>query len=262
MGGARVIQDLLGQRAVVTGGASGIGLAAANLLARSGVRVTILDLAAPPAGVQLDHLACDVTNQDSVTSAVESASERGGGLDIVINSAGIGAIGTVLDNTDDEWHRLFDVNVLGVVRMMRASAPHLRRSRSASVVNVCSIAATAGLPQRAAYTASKGALLALTRAMAADHLSEGIRVNAVNPGTAATPWVERLLNAADDPASARASLEARQPHGRLVTADEVAGAIAYLAGPGSASTTGTSIEVDGGMAALRLPPRPPQGRSA
>lgn len=262
MGGARVIQDLLGQRAVVTGGASGIGLAAANLLARSGARVTILDLAAPPAGVQLDHLTCDVTNQDSVTSAVESASERGGGLDIVINSAGIGAIGTVLDNTDDEWHRLFDVNVLGVVRMMRASATHLRRSRSASVVNVCSIAATAGLPQRAAYTASKGALLALTRAMAADHLSEGIRVNAVNPGTAATPWVERLLNAADDPASARAALEARQPHGRLVTADEVAGAIAYLAGPGSASTTGTAIEVDGGMAALRLPPRLPQDPTA
>src|SRR5665647_1996055 len=106
-------------------------------------------------------------------------------------------------------------------------------------VNTCSIAATAGLPQRALYSATKGAVLSLTRAMAADHLGEGIRVNCVNPGTADTPWIGRLLDTAPDPAAERTALNARQPHGRLVTADEVAGAVVYLASPLSGSTTGT-----------------------
>ncbi len=132
--------------------------------------------------------------------------------------------------------------------------PWLRKSSAASIVNICSIVATAGLPQRALYSASKGAVLALTRAMAADHIREGIRVNCVNPGTADTPWVARLLSAAPDPAAERAALEARQPHGRLVSADEVAGAVLYLASPRSGSTTGTSIAVDGGMQELRLRP--------
>ncbi|MDQ1626239.1 MAG: hypothetical protein QOJ49_1737, partial [Actinomycetota bacterium] len=105
------------------------------------------------------------------------------------------------------------------------------------------------------YSASKGAVLALTRAMAADHLAEGIRVNCVNPGTADTPWIARLLERADDPEAERAALEARQPHGRLVSAEEVATAVAYLASPRSGSTTGTSIAVDGGMHELRLRPR-------
>jgi 2-keto-3-deoxy-L-fuconate dehydrogenase len=144
---------------------------------------------------------------------------------------------------------------MGVVRTTRAALPALRRSPAAAIVNTASIAATAGLPQRALYSASKGAVLALTRAMAADHLHEGIRVNCVNPGTADTPWVGRLLAGADDPEAERAALEARQPHGRLVSADEVAGAVAYLAHPRSASTTGTWLAVDGGMQELRLRPR-------
>src|SRR5207237_9004912 len=150
---------------------------------------------------------------------------------------------------------VLDVNVVGTARVTRAALPHLRRSAHAAVVNTCSVAATVGLPERAVYSASKGALLALTRAMAADHLREGIRVNAVNPGTADTPWVQRLLGAADDPAAERAALEARQPHGRLVSAGEVAAAVVYLASREASSTTGTSIAVDGGMAELRLRPR-------
>jgi NAD(P)-dependent dehydrogenase (short-subunit alcohol dehydrogenase family) len=130
--------------------------------------------------------------------------------------------------------------------------PALRESRRAAIVNTCSVAATAGLPNRALYSASKGAVLSLTLAMAADLLPEGVRVNAVNPGTADTPWVGRLLDAAADPAAERAALEARQPHGRLVTASEVAAAICYLVDPTSGSTTGTWIAVDGGMDRLRL----------
>jgi NAD(P)-dependent dehydrogenase (short-subunit alcohol dehydrogenase family) len=141
-----------------------------------------------------------------------------------------------------------------MVRVSRAAIPALRQSRSAAIVNTSSIAATAGLPQRALYSASKGAVSALTRAMAADHLPEGIRVNAVAPGTADTPWVERLLESADDATSERAALEARQPHGRLVSAVEVANAIAYLASPANGSSTGVTLHVDGGMDALRLRP--------
>jgi NAD(P)-dependent dehydrogenase (short-subunit alcohol dehydrogenase family) len=190
-----------------------------------------------------------------VRAAVDRVLQEWGRLDVLVNNAGVGAQGTVADNPDDEWLRVLDVNLLGMVRVTRAALPALRRSPSAAIVNTGSIAATAGIPQRAVYSASKGAVHALTRAMAADHLAEGIRVCAVAPGTADTPWVGRLLERADDPAAERAALEARQPHGRLVSADEVAGAVAYLAGPRSTSTTGIVLAVDGGMQELRLRPK-------
>ncbi|WP_327186373.1 SDR family NAD(P)-dependent oxidoreductase [Streptomyces sp. NBC_01334] len=248
------MSDFEGLTALVTGGGSGIGRATAELLAERGARVAVLDL--DPSGVQkplLGYLA-DVTDDASVRAAVAAAVTDLGGLDILVNNAGVGAQGTVEDNDDAEWHRVLDVNVLGMVRAARAALPHLRRSSHAAIVNTCSIAATAGLPQRALYSATKGAVYSLTLAMAADHVREGIRVNCVNPGTADTPWIGRLLDAADDPAAERAALEARQPSGRLVGADEVAGAIAYLASPLSGATTGTSLAVDGGMQGLRLRP--------
>ena len=240
--------------AIVTGGASGIGAAIAAKLQGMGANVAVLDL--NPANLPEGQLglACDVSNDQSIRAAVAAVADQFGGIDIVVNNAGIGAQGTVEANDDDEWHRVWDINVVGMVRMSRATLPHLRQSKAAAIVNTCSIAATAGLPQRALYSATKGAVLSLTQAMAADHLCEGIRVNAVNPGTADTPWVARLLDSAPDPAAERTALNARQPHGRLVSADEVAGAVAYLASPLSGSTTGTSIAVDGGMQALRLRP--------
>ncbi|MFG1614126.1 SDR family NAD(P)-dependent oxidoreductase [Nonomuraea wenchangensis] len=241
-----------GLKAVVTGGGSGIGLATATLLAERGMTVACLDL--NPPGEPFVGIKADVTDDASVRAAVAEAAERLGGIDVLVNNAGIGAQGTVEDNPDAEWQRVFDVNVFGMVRVARAALPYLRRSEHASIVNTCSIAATAGLPQRALYSATKGAVLSLTLAMAADHIREGIRVNCVNPGTADTPWVGRLLDAAPDPEAERAALNARQPMGRLVTAEEVAAAIAYLAGPEAGATTGTSIAVDGGMQGLRLRP--------
>jgi len=249
-----------GLSALVTGGASGIGLATARLLASRGARVAILDRDKADSGHDLVSMKADVTDDDAVRSAVgEAVVALGDRLDILVNNAGIGAAGTVEDNSDEEWHRVLDINVLGMVRTSRAALWHLRRAAAdkgqAAIVNTCSVAGVAGLPQRALYSASKGAVYALTLAMAADHVREGIRVNCVTPGTADTPWIGRLLDAAPDPAAERAALEARQPMGRLVSANEVAAAIAYLASPLAGATTGTALAVDGGMSGLRL--RPP-----
>ena len=241
--------ELTGLAAVITGGGSGIGLATARLLAARGARVAVLDLAP---GREFLGLCADVSDDASVRTAVNAAAEGLGGIDILVNNAGIGAIGTIADNPDEQWHQVFDVNVVGMVRVSRAALPYLRRSDHAAIVNTCSIAATAGLPQRALYAATKGAVLSLTLAMAADHIREGIRVTCVSPGTADTPWIGRLLGQADDPGAERAALAARQPMGRLVTAEEVAAGIAYLASPAAASVTGIALAIDGGMAGLRL----------
>ncbi|SMC53758.1 SDR family NAD(P)-dependent oxidoreductase [Kibdelosporangium aridum] len=247
--------DFAGLVAIVTGGASGIGLATAKLLSGRGAKVAALDLKPDGLPEDIAGFETNVTDDAQVKSAVDAVVERFGRLDIVVNNAGIGAIGDVAANGDDEWLRVLDVNVVGMARVARHALPHLRKSPAAAIVNTCSIAAWAGLPQRALYSASKGAVYALTLAMAADHVREGIRVNCVAPGTADTPWVSRLLDQAEDPAAERAALNARQPTGRLVSADEVANAIAYLASPLSGATVGTVLAVDGGMHGLRL--RPP-----
>lgn len=251
--------DFEGMNALVTGGASGIGAAVATMLLARGARVAVLDreTAGAPEGVLA--VTADVTDDDAVREAVDRAAAELGGLHTLVSNAGIGSIGTVEDNADEEWTRVLDINVLGMVRTARHALPHLRRAAAdrpgaVSITQTCSIAATAGLPQRALYSASKGAVLSLTLAMAADHVREGVRVNCVNPGTADTPWIGRLLGRADDPAAERAALNARQPLGRLVSADEVAAAIVYLASPAAASVTGTALAVDGGMQGLRLRP--------
>ena len=188
-------------------------------------------------------------------AAVAEVEARLGGIDVVVNNAGIGAVGTIADHPDEDWRRVLEVNLLGLVRISRAALPALRRSPAAAIVNVASVAASTGLPQRAVYSASKGAVQALTLAMAADHVSEGIKVNAVNPGTADTDWVNRLLAAADDPEAARAALVGRQPTGHLVAPTDIAAAICFLASPADRSTTGAVLAVDGGAHSLRLPPR-------
>jgi NAD(P)-dependent dehydrogenase (short-subunit alcohol dehydrogenase family) len=237
--------------ALVTGGGAGLGAAVATRLSAAGASVAILDIDLSTADPAYFAVEADVTDDASVRGAVAAVAEKFGRIDILVNNVGIGAEGDITANDDDEWMRVLNVNVLGIVRVTRAALPFLRRSGSASIVNTASVVATMGLPQRALYSASKGAVAALTRAMAADHLSEGIRVNSVNPGTADTPWVARLLAAAPNPEAERKVLEARQPHGRLVSAAEVADAVVYLASPRSGSTTGTSVAVDGGMQNIR-----------
>lgn len=238
-------------RALITGGSSGIGLAVAALMLERGWRVASLDVEPPERRGGAFFVRADLRDREQVCDAVTLAVKELGGLDVVVNNAGIGAVGTIEENSDEQWRDVFEVNVFAIARVMSAALPHLRASAHAAVVNTCSIAAAAGLPRRALYSASKGAVYALTLAMAADLVSEGVRVNCVNPGTVDTPWVSRLLAAAEDPQSERRALEARQPLGRLVDAREVAEAILYLASPAAASITGTALAVDGGMHGLR-----------
>ncbi|WP_328824220.1 SDR family NAD(P)-dependent oxidoreductase [Verrucosispora sioxanthis] len=248
--------EFAGLAAVVTGGASGIGLATATLLAERGARVACLDLNPRPVPEPLLGLAADVADDASVRAAITTAHEAFGGLDILVNNAAIGAVGTIEADTDDDWHRVFDVNVVGIVRVSRAALPYLRASAHAAIVNIGSIAAWLGLPQRALYSASKGAVQALTLAMAADHVAAGIRVNCVNPGTADT----RGYGGCSTPPTIRRRswprLRARQCPGRLTTPQEVAAAVAYLAVRCPDQPPAACWPSDSGMHGLRLPTPP------
>ena len=243
--------EFAGLKAIVTGGGAGIGAATIRALQARGAATAALDLDPSNAPEGALRIQVDVTDTAAVRAAVDRAAEELGGIDIVINNAGIGAQGEVDANDDAEWARVLDVNVVSVARVTTAALPHLRRSEAAAVVNTASIASVLGLPDRVLYSASKGAVQSMTLAMAADWVADGIRVNAVVPGTANTPWIGRLLEKADDPEAERAALDARQPHGRLVEPEEVAEAHCYLASPRNRSTTGVLLPIDGGMTNLR-----------
>jgi len=197
-------------------------------------------------------IKCDIGDAQSVISAFEEFKKSSSTLDILINNAGIGSLTTVEHESDEVWQRVLNINVIGTARVSKLAIPLLRKSKHAAIVNTASIAATDGLPNRAAYSASKGAVLTLTLAMATDHLPDGIRVNAVNPATVDTPWIKKLLDLSDDANAARVALEARQPMGRLISPAEIANAILFLASPLQTSITGTTLSIDGGMHSLRI----------
>ena len=238
--------------AVVTGGAGGIGAAAAQAFVARGAKVAVLDVNVTGVPDNVSGYVADVTDRDSVSAALARVAADLGGVDFLVNNAGIGAVGTVEDNSDDDWKRVLDINVIGMARTSAAALPYLRTSTAPAIVNLCSVAALNGLQQRALYAASKGAVLALTYAMAADYVGERIRVNCVSPGTVSTPWVDRNVAKFADPAAEMAAMHARQPTGRMVTPEEVASSIMFLCDPANLSTTGTDVAVDGGMARLRV----------
>lgn len=251
-GAERVGTEFAGLSVAVTGGASGIGAVTADWFAQRGASVACLDLLAPPDKESVRGFVCDVRDDVSVRDAVASAVAWMGGLDVLINNAGIASLGTLETQTDADWQRVFDVNVFGMVRTSRAALPWLKRSRNAAIVNISSAVARVGLPNRTLYSATKGAILSLTRAMAADYISVPIRVNCVTPGVVDTPWQARAVADAPAPELRLSQLRAMQPSGVLVSSLQVAAAIGYLASPASGATTGIDLPVDGGMQTVHL----------
>jgi 2-keto-3-deoxy-L-fuconate dehydrogenase len=235
-------------RALVTGGASGIGAATVSRLRRDGVRVAAIDRDEERlAEVEADcRVVADVTGEGDVRRAVDEAAAALGGLDIAVACAGVAGRGTVADTALDEWERIFAVNVRGVYLTAKAAVPHLRAAGGGAIVVVASQLGIVAAPNAAAYCASKGAAVLLTRAMAIDHGPDGIRVNCVCPGPTATPLLESYFALSTDAAAERSRYAQAQVHGRLIEPEEVADAIAYLASPQASSTIGAALVVDGG----------------
>ena len=247
-------ERLEGRRAIVTGGGAGIGRAIAERFAREGARVLVADVDGEAAesvasDLGLEAQRVDVTDAGQVAALVERAVEAFGGLDTIVNNAGIGVAATAPETSEDDWQRVLDVCLKGTFLGMKYAIPAIRDAGGGSVINMASVAALVGVKDRAAYSAAKGGVIALTRAAAIDHVEEGVRINCIAPGTVDTPWVGRITAGYDDPAETRRSMEARQPHGRFVTAEEIAAMASYLASDDAGSVIGAVMIVDGGMSA-------------
>jgi NAD(P)-dependent dehydrogenase (short-subunit alcohol dehydrogenase family) len=247
---------LEGKRAVVTGAGAGIGRSIALRLASEGARVALADVdeeAVEKVASEIDGETLvrrtDVTRAEEVEELVASAVEAWGGLDVMVNNAGVGVAATVVDTTEEDYERVMDVCVRGTLLGMKYAIPAIRDAGGGSVINMSSVAALVGITDRAVYSAAKGAILSMTRAAAIDHVGEGVRVNCIAPGTVDTPWIGRITSGYDDPEEARAKMQARQPHSRFVTPEEIAAMAAYLASDEAASCIGACMIVDGGVTA-------------
>jgi meso-butanediol dehydrogenase / (S,S)-butanediol dehydrogenase / diacetyl reductase len=247
---------LSGRRAIVTGAGAGIGRAIAARFSAEGARVMVADLDPQAAGSVARELGppafaheVDVSSEASAQAMIRRAGEEWGGLDVLVNNAGVGVAATTPDTDTADWRRVLDVCLTGTFFTMKYAIPLLRDGGGGAIVNMSSVAALVGVADRAAYCAAKGGILALTRAAAIDHVEDGIRVNCIAPGTVDTPWVQRITSGYDDPDAARQRMEERQPHGRLVSPEEIAAMAAYLASDEAASVIGAAMVVDGGMTA-------------
>jgi NAD(P)-dependent dehydrogenase (short-subunit alcohol dehydrogenase family) len=241
-------ESFVGRRALVTGAGSGIGLAIVTDLLARGAEVIAFDLATERVPGAATCFEGDVSNAEQVAAVVAEASAAGP-IDTLFNNAGIGSTKNLVDCEPEEWDRVFDVNVRGTYLMCRAILPSMLEQGFGVIVNTASAAGLIGLPNRAAYCASKGAVVALTKQIAVQWAAQGIRCNSVCPGTVDSPWVGRLLAEAEDPVAHRAQLVGRQPMGRLALPEEIASAAIYLASDRAAFVTGTDLIIDGGITA-------------
>lgn len=247
---------LTGKVALITGGTAGIGEAIAKLFAQEGAAVVItgrrkerLEQVAGEIerkGGRVLAVAGSVTDETHVREAVAQTVRTFGRLDILVNNAGIGNFGKKLHETDDDsWHRVLDINVTGAFRMTRAAIPEMLKAGGGAIVNISSIASLVGIPGLPVYAASKGALDALTRAIAVDYAAQGIRCNVVNPGLIETPMAESLLS---DPAKT-AEVLGQYPLARPGRPEEVAKMVLYLSSDDASWITGSTFTIDGGMTA-------------
>ena len=253
------IVKLQGKIALVTGAGSGIGQSIALLFTQEGASVIAADMNAAGLQETMQKLAArgqtaetiqlNVTDETAVKATVEQVLARSGRIHLLLNIAGIGSTQTAVDTDLETWERVFAVNVRGTFLMAKYFLPSMIAQGHGVIINMASVAGQVGLPNRAAYCASKAAVIGLTRAMAIDHVKQGIRVNAICPGTVDSPWVGRLLAEADDAKLARENLVARQPMGRLGQPDEIAEAALYLASDAASFITGTTLTIDGGLTA-------------
>jgi NAD(P)-dependent dehydrogenase (short-subunit alcohol dehydrogenase family) len=249
---------LAGRSAIVTGAASGIGLATARLLAAEGASVVLADVAdcGPEAaalvraGAAARAVTCDVSREDDVRRLFAISREGRGRVDVLVNAAGIGLQRTVVDTTPAEWRRLVDVNLGGIFFCCREAVGLMRAQGAGVIVNVASELALVGAPECAAYAATKGGVLQLTRALAADHTREGIRVNAVCPGPVDTPLLDDMIAATPDPEAERRDIVESTLSGRLGRPEEIARAILFLASDDSSYVVGAALVVDGGVTAV------------
>ncbi len=245
--------------AVVTGAASGIGRATALRLARDGYEIAMMDLDAAglaetrtqvqQAGGRAHAFTVDVCDPLSVGSVTRKVAVTVGPPQVLVNVAGIGLAATVLETSDEDWNRVLAVNLTGPFLTIRATLPLMLDRGSGVVVNIASVAGQVGLARRAAYCASKAGLVGLTRAVAVDHASEGIRCAAICPGTVETEWIAKIIADAPDPAAVRQSMAARQLDGRMGSADEVAAMVSFVASPDGRFINGAALVLDGGLTA-------------
>ncbi len=244
--------DLDGSVAIVTGSASGVGRETVRLLAGRGASVVAVDVAQSVHELEEDSvlpIQGDVAVAETVDRATDAATSRWGRADVLVNNAAHGVWKPILDTSEEEWDRVMAVNVRSMFLHCRAAIPIMRRQGGGAIVNTASISGLVGLPAQAAYAASKGAVIQLTRQLAVEYAPAGIRVNAVAPGAIDTPFLEKVLDTAPDREALASEIEASHPLGRLATAEEVARAIVYLASGEASFVTGTVLMVDGGYTA-------------